>query len=118
MKETAEAGEEKMESNRGGKDTEATSMEASNWVMVVELVQTAFSEGRLAEEAMWQAVVLLHKGGKDYRATGLVEVMWKVVAKILNLRLIASITFHGFLHGFGRVAAQVPPLSGSSCFSI
>ena len=89
-----------MESNRGEKDTEATSMEASNWVMVVELVQTAFSEGRLAEEAMWQAVVLLHKGGKDYRATGLVEVMWKVVAKILNLRLIASITFHGFLHGF------------------
>ena len=28
------------------------------------------------------------------------EVMWKVVAEILNLRLTASITFHDFLHGF------------------
>ena len=31
---------------------------------------------------------------------GLVEVMWKVVAAILNLRLTASITFHNLLHGF------------------
>ena len=28
------------------------------------------------------------------------EVMWKVVAAILNFRLTASITFHDFLHGF------------------
>ena len=28
------------------------------------------------------------------------EVMWKVVAAILNHRLTASITFHDFLHGF------------------
>ena len=49
---------------------------------------------------MWQAVVLVPKGGKDYRGIGLVEVMWKVVAAILNFRLMASITFHDFLHGF------------------
>ena len=53
--------------------------EASNWEMVVDLVQTAFREGILAEEATWQAVVLIPKGGKDYRGIGLVEVMWKVV---------------------------------------
>ena len=28
------------------------------------------------------------------------EVMWKVVAEILNRRITASITFHDFLHGF------------------
>ena len=28
------------------------------------------------------------------------EVMWKVVAAILNRRLTASITYHDFLHGF------------------
>ena len=28
------------------------------------------------------------------------EVMWKVVAAILNRQLAASITFHDFLHGF------------------
>ena len=54
----------------------------------------------LAEEAMWQAVVLITKGKKDYWGIGLVEVMWKVVADILNLRLTAFITFHNFLHCF------------------
>ena len=28
------------------------------------------------------------------------EVMWKVVAAILHLRLATSITYHDFLHGF------------------
>ena len=39
-------------------------------------------------------------GKKDYHGIGLVEVMWKVAAEILNRRLTASITFHDFLHGF------------------
>ena len=68
--------------------------------MVVDLVQTAFREGSVAEEAMWQAVVLILKGNKEYREIGLVEVMWKVVAAILNRRLMASIAFHNFFHGF------------------
>ena len=45
-------------------------------------------------------MVLIHKGKKYYRGIGLVEVMWKVVAAILNLRLTASITYHDFLQGF------------------
>ena len=45
-------------------------------------------------------MVLIPKGKKYYRGIGLVEVMWKVVAAILNLQLTASITFHNFLHGF------------------
>ena len=40
------------------------------------------------------------QGKKDYRGIGIVEVMWKVVAEILNCRLTASITFHDFLHIF------------------
>ena len=58
------------------------------------------TEGRLEEEATWQAVVLINKGEKYYRGIGLVEVMWKVLAAILNLRLTSSITFHEFVHGF------------------
>ena len=73
-------GEETEERNRGRESTE--SMEASNWEMVVELVQTAFREGRLVEEATWQVVVLTSKGKMDYLGIGLVEVMWKVVAEI------------------------------------
>ena len=67
---------------------------------MVELVQTAFREGELAEESTWQAVVLIPKGEKDYRGIGLVEVMWKVVAVILNCRFTSSITYHDALHGF------------------
>ena len=66
----------------------------------MELIQTAFREGELAEEATWQAVILIRKGKQDYRGIGLVEVMWKVVAAILNRRLTASITYHDFLHRF------------------
>ena len=67
--------------------------------MVVDLIQTAFRE-MMAEEATWKAVVLIPKRKKDYWGIGLVEVMWKVVAAILNLRLTASITFHDLLHCF------------------
>ena len=67
--------------------------EAVNWEMVVDLIQTAFQEGELAEEAICQAVVLIPKGKKDYWGIGLVEVMWKVVAAIFNHWLTASITF-------------------------
>ena len=67
---------------------------------MVELVQTAFRDGDLAEEATWQAVVLIPKGKGDYRGIVLVEVMWKVVAVILNRRFNSSITFHNVLHGF------------------
>ena len=66
----------------GQPETEPT--EADNREMVVDLVQAAFQEGNLT----------------DYRGIGVVELMWKVVAEILNLRLTASITFHNFLHGF------------------
>ena len=40
-----------------------------------------------------------------YWGIGLVEVMWKVMAAILNHRVMDSITFHNFLHGLraGRV---------------
>ena len=45
-------------------------------------------------------------GGPDYQGEeglpgiGFVEVLWKVVAEILNRQLTASTTFHDFLHGF------------------
>ena len=61
-----------------------TESESENWTRVVDRVQSVFREGNLAEEATWQAVVLIPKGKKDYRGIGLVEVLWKVVAAILN----------------------------------
>ena len=74
--------------------------ELDNWTRVVDLVQLAFREGNLAEESTWQALVLIPEGKNEYQGIGLVEVMCKVVAVILNRRLAASITYHDFLHGF------------------
>ena len=76
---------------------------AENWARVVELIQTEFREGGLAEETTWQALVIIPKGEKDYRGIGLVEVMCKVVAVVLNRRFTSSITFHDVLHGFRAV---------------
>ena len=46
----------------GGTDTEK---EMTQWDKVVELAREDFGEGRLAEECMWQAVVLIPKGKED-----------------------------------------------------
>ena len=91
---TKDGGREKGESRK--KDSAG----AEKWARVVELFQTAFREGELAEESAWQAVVLIPKGKKDYQGIGLVEVMWKVVAVITNLRFTSSITYHDALHSF------------------
>ena len=94
-REAEEEGEGKTDNKEGeGGPTEP------NWERLVDLIQTAFREGRLAEESTWWAVVLIPKGENDYCGIGLVEVMWKVVAEILNFPLTASITYHDFLHGF------------------
>ena len=66
----------------------------------MELVQTEFRDGNLTEETTWQAVVLIPKGEGYYWGIGLVEVMWKVVAVILNRRFTSSIIFQDVLHGF------------------
>ena len=66
----------------------------------MELVQTAFRDRVLVEEATWKAVVLILKGGGDYHVIGFVEVVWKAVTVILNFCFAASITYHDSLHGF------------------
>ena len=44
-------------------------------------------------------VILIPKGGGYYRVIGLVKVIWKAVAVILNRQFTATITYHDFLHG-------------------
>ena len=58
--------------DRGG-ERECKTEAEGHWGRVVELIQMAFRDGELAEEATWQAVVLIPKGKGDYRGIGLVE---------------------------------------------
>ena len=61
--------------NRGNKTVQSATepTEVDNCAMVVNLIHTSFWEGKLAEEVMWQAVVLIPKGKNNYQGIGLVE---------------------------------------------
>ena len=64
------------------------------------MIQMAFQEDELAEEAAWKVLVLIPKRGVEYRSIGLVEVMWKAVAVIINHHFTAPINYHDSLHRF------------------
>ena len=67
---------EKRIKDSGDREGDMAQTEAEGqWRRVVEIVQTDFREGELAEESTWQAAVLIPKGKGDYRGIGLVEVM-------------------------------------------
>ncbi len=50
------------------------------------------------QQLTWVIVVLLPKGGGDYRRIGLLELLWKVVDQIMDRRLNALLLHEG-LHG-------------------
>ena len=58
---------ETADTEKGGQ--EDTREGAENWTRFVGLVQTAFRDGDLAEEATWQAVVLIPKGRRTTGAS-------------------------------------------------
>ena len=45
-------------------------------------------------------MILIPRGGREYRCIGLVETIWKVYGTIVNCRLQSSIVLHDLLHGF------------------
>ena len=63
------AGKEESATKTAGGRTETTEeqegTELDNWTRVVDLVQAAFREGKLADEKIWQAVVLITKGKEE-----------------------------------------------------
>ena len=68
------------------------------WRIFVELIQAIWNWGEIPEQMSWMIVVLLPKGGGDYRGIGLLDPFWKVVEKIMVCRL-GSIEFHPCLNG-------------------
>ena len=62
--------------DKGKEKTEAEEEGEEMWGKVVEMTQTDFRDGKLAEEAAWQTVVLIPKGKGEFRGIELVEVTW------------------------------------------
>ena len=69
-----------------------------NWRLFVELVQAVWTHGIIPRQMLWSIVVLIPKGGGDYRGIGLLEPIWKVLKRIMDRRLDA-IELHDCLHG-------------------
>ncbi len=68
------------------------------WRIFIELIRTIWDRGEIPEQMSWMVIVLLPKGGGDFRGIGLLDPCWKVVEKIMVGRL-AAIEFHPCLHG-------------------
>jgi hypothetical protein len=53
--------------------------EGENWHLLVSLIQAIWTQGKILQQLTWVIVVLLLKGGGDYRGISLLELLWKVV---------------------------------------
>jgi hypothetical protein len=53
------------------------------WRLFVALMQATWESGPVPTQMSWMVIVLLPKGGGDYRGIGLLDPMWKVVKKIM-----------------------------------
>ena len=48
---------------------------------------------------LWMVVVLLPKGGGDYRGIGLMDPMWKVIKVVMD-NMLKCLDYHDYLHDF------------------
>ncbi len=53
------------------------------WRLFIALMQAIWESGAMPTQMSWMVIVLLPKGGGDYRGIGLLYPMWKVVEKII-----------------------------------
>ena len=67
------------------------------WRLFIKLIQSIWRTGTIPQQLTWIIVVLIPKGGGDYRGIGLMEPFWKVIEMIMERRLQA-IQLHNCLH--------------------
>ncbi len=58
--------------------------EGENWCLLVGLIQAIWTQGKFLQQLTWVIVVLLPKGGGDYRGISLLELLCKVVERIMG----------------------------------
>ncbi len=58
--------------------------DGDHWCLFVQLVQSAWTHGEIPCQLLWIIVVLIPKGGGDYRGIGLLEPIWKVIERIID----------------------------------
>ena len=75
----------------------------------MRLVQVMFRDEAVPVEIALAKMVLIQKGKGGYKEIGLLEVLWKFCAVVVNCRLKSSVVLHTALHGFitGRGTGKV-----------
>jgi hypothetical protein len=69
-----------------------------NWRRFTLLVQAIWDHGEIPPQLLWVVIILIPRGGGDYRGIRLLEPMWKVCKRVMDLRLNAF-DLHNLLHG-------------------
>jgi hypothetical protein len=72
--------------------------EEDNWRLLVGLIQAIWMQGKIPQQLTWVIVVLLPKGGGDYRGIGLLDLLWKMVECIMD-RQLNALPLHEAMHG-------------------
>ena len=80
IKREEEAAKEGKEGFEGAGDT---------WRLFVRLLQHVWDTGEIPQQMLLSLVVLILKGGNEYRDIGLLEVAWKVLKGVSDGRLYA-----------------------------
>ena len=70
----------------------------SHWRLFLSLVQAIWDHGDISPQLLWVIVVLIPKGGGDYRGIGLLEPMWKVCKCVMD-KCLNVFDLHKSLHG-------------------
>jgi hypothetical protein len=82
----------------------------SHWRLFLLLVQAVWDHGDIPPQLLWVIVVLIPKGGGDYRGIGLLEPMWKVCKRVMDKRLNVfdlHESLHGCREGCGTGTARI-----------
>ena len=57
------------------------------WQVFAKLLQAVWERDEIPHQIRWIAVVLIPKGGGDYRGIGLMEPIWKVMEIVMIERM-------------------------------
>jgi hypothetical protein len=72
--------------------------DGDHWRLFVQLIQAAWTHGKIPCQLFWIIDVLIPKGGGDYHGIGLLEPIWKVIERIIN-HWLDTFNLHDSLHG-------------------
>jgi hypothetical protein len=69
-----------------------------SWGEFVGLCSSVWATGTIPQQMSWVVMVLIPKGGGEYRGIGLLEPIWKVLERAMDIRL-ENIILYDSLHG-------------------